>query len=206
MKLLELTLLIRESQLSYDRLGVLDSRIKNGRLSIYNGWGGANGRFKIISRPKFVGIYKKKVEHSFKIKIKPNSPVIKHFLEIVVKGSQAKIKKLYSLEKEVKAFGSTGMLAINPETKLIETINFKDKKKAEQKREDFSQLYGEVSQASHEYSLEKDSIEYVYNDEGYFYSYLGKRKFDCDNVHFWFQLKAALIANNLLNKNKINEK
>ena len=98
------------------------------------------------------------------------------------------------------------MLAINPETKLIETINFKDKKKAEQKREDFSQLYGEVSQASHEYSLEKDSIEYVYNDEGYFYSYLGKRKFDCDNVHFWFQLKAALIANNLLNKNKINEK
>ena len=69
MKLLELTLLIRESQMSYDRLGVLDSRIKNGRLSIYNGWGGANGRFKIISRPKFVGIYKKKVEHSFKIKI-----------------------------------------------------------------------------------------------------------------------------------------
>ena len=175
MKLLELTLLIRESQLSYDRLGVLDSRIKNGRLSIYNGWGGANGRFKIISRPKFVGIYKKKVEHSFKIKIKPNSPVIKHFLEIVVKGSQAKIKKLYSLEKE-------------------------------EKWEDFSQLYGEVSQASHEYSLEKDSIEYVYNDEGYFYSYLGKRKFDCDNVHFWFKLKSALIANNFLNKNKIDEK
>lgn len=174
MKLLELTLLIRESQLSYDRLGVLDSRIKNGRLSIYNGWGGANGRFKIISRPKFVGIHEKKVEHSFKIKIKPNSPVIKHFLEIVIKGSQAKIKKLYSLEKE-------------------------------EKWEDFSQLYDEVIQTSYEHSFEKDSVEYVDN-EGYFYSYLGKRKFDCDNVHFWFQLKSALIANNFLNKNKIDEK
>ena len=77
---LELQLNIKHFQAPDEPLIPLGSRIKNGRLWIDDGWSEPRGRFTLSKAPKFLGIYKEHAEYLLDIKIKPNSPVIKHFL------------------------------------------------------------------------------------------------------------------------------
>ena len=176
---LELQLKIKHFQEPDEPLIPLGSRIKNGRLWIDTGWIEPRGRFTLSKAPKFLGIYKEHAEYLLDIKIKPNSPVIKYFLNNVYTGATAEIKKLSSLEKEV------------------DELYWKDKAKAEQKRLELYQLSSKVRLAAHQHSLEKGSLEVVEVRE--MECYLGKRHFDCDNEHFWYQIKTAFIAHNIIN-------
>ena len=170
---LELQLKIRHFQEPDDLLMPLCSRIKNGRLWIDDGWDEPRGRFTLSKAPKFLGIYKEHAEYLLNIKIKPNSPIIKHFLNNVYTGATAEIKTLSSLEKEV------------------DELYWKDKAKAEQKKLELYQLSLKVRLAARRHSLGKGSVEVVTVSE--MFCYLGKRHFDCDKEHFWYEIKQQLF-------------
>lgn len=170
---LELQLQINHYQRSNEPLIQPDSRIKNGRLWIDDGWDEPRGRFTFTEAPKLQGIFKEQAEYLLNIKIKPNSPVIKHFLDHVYAGPTPVMKKILSLEKE-----------------YFELI-FKDQVKAWQKDHEGRQLWRQMIQACRQHYWKKESIEYVVVKE--MECYLGKRHFHCDNEHFWYQIKKQLF-------------
>lgn len=176
---LELQLQINHYQGSNEPLIPLDSRIKNGRLWIDTGWVEPRGRFTFTEAPKLLGIFKEQAEYLLNIKIKPNSPVIKHFLNNVIAGPTAEMKKLFSLGKELDEF------------MLI------DRAKADHKQLELYHQSRKVHDAARQHYWKKESIEEV--AVGEMVCYLGKRHFNCDNEHFWYQIKKQLF--HIINEN-----
>ena len=175
---LELQLQINHYQGSNEPLIPLDSRIKNGRLWIDNGWDEPRGRFSFTEAPKLLGIFKGQAEYLVNIKIKSNSPVIKHFLNNVIAGPTAEMKKLFSLGKELD--------------ELMPIARAKaDHKQLEHKQLELYQQSRKVYDAARQHYWKKESIEEVAIRE--MECYLGKRHFNCDNEHFWYQIKKQLF-------------
>ena len=70
-------------------------------------------------------------------------------------------------------------------------LRFKDMEKYWQKCSEIEQLASQITQARRQHSWKKESIEYVVVRE--MICYLGKRHFDCDNEHFWYEIKKQLF-------------
>jgi hypothetical protein len=181
---LELQLQINHYQGSNEPLIPLDSRIKNGRLWIDTGWVEPRGRFTFSEAPKLLGIFKGQAEYLVNIKIKPYSPVIKYFLDRVIAGPTAEMKKLFSLSKELDE--PLPLARAKADHELLE-----------HKRLELYQQSRKVRDAARQHYWKKESIEEV--DDREMVCYLGKRHFNCDNEHFWYQIKKQLF--HIINEN-----
>ena len=170
---LELQLQIKHHQGPNEPLIQFDSRIKNGKLWIDDDWSEPRGRFTLSKAPRLLRIFKEQAEYLLNIKIKPNSPVIKHFLDNVIAGPTAEMRKLFSLSNE------------------LDELQFINKAKSNHKRLELYQQSQNVAQASRQHYWKKESIEEV--RVGEMQCFLGKRYFNCDNEHFWYQIKKQLF-------------
>ena len=155
------------------------TKIKYGRLEICDSDGLVSGRFTFSEAPKFLGVFKGNATYLLNIKIKANSRVIKYFLDYVYAGPNPIMKKISSLRKE------------------FFELMFKDRAKAAQKEHERRQLQSQIMQARKQHFWKKESVEIVNVQE--MICYLGKRHFNCDNEHFWYQIKKQLF--HIINEN-----